>query len=110
MAVKLMVLYTQPDDPSAFDRHYFETHLPLVRQIPGLLRAETGRFVGAPDGGAQSYYRAAELYFPDQAAMDEGFASGPGKATAADYQQLAPPGSRMFVEVLDGQAGLLAGA
>ena len=53
MAVKLVVLYTQPDDPSAFDRHYFETHLPLVRQIPGLLRAETGRFVGSLDGGTQ---------------------------------------------------------
>jgi uncharacterized protein (TIGR02118 family) len=110
MAVKLVVLYTQPDDPSTFDRRYFETHLPLVRQIPGLLRAETGRFVVALDGGAQSFYRAAELYFPDQAAMDEGFASDTGKATAADYRQLAPPGSRMFVEVLDGQAGLLAGA
>jgi uncharacterized protein (TIGR02118 family) len=110
MAVKLMVLYTQPDDASAFDQHYFGTHLPLVRQIPGLLRAETGRFVGSLDGGSKSFYRVAELYFPDQEAMDEGFASEPGKATAADYQRLAPPGSRMFVEVLDGQAGLLAGA
>jgi uncharacterized protein (TIGR02118 family) len=110
MAVKLVVLYTHPDDPGAFDRHYFDIHLPLVRQIPGLLRAETGRFVGALDGGARSYYRVAELYFPDQEAMNEGFASDLWRATAADYQQLAPAGSRMFVEILDGQAGILAGA
>lgn len=43
----------------------------------------------------------AELYFPDQATMDAGFGSDAGKATAADYQKIAPPGSRMFVEVLD---------
>ena len=110
MAVKLVVLYTHPDDADAFDRHYFDIHMPLVRQLPGLVRAETGRFVGALDGGDQAFYRAAELYFPDQESMDAGFASDAGKATASDYQQLAPPGSRMFVEILDGQAGLLTGA
>jgi uncharacterized protein (TIGR02118 family) len=101
MALKLVVLYTQPDDTDAFDRHYFGTHMPLVHQVPGLERAETGRFVSAIDGGEQTYYRVAELYFPDQATMDAGFGSDAGKATAADYQKNAPPGSRMFVEVLD---------
>jgi uncharacterized protein (TIGR02118 family) len=110
MAVKLVVLYSHPDDPDAFDRHYFDIHMPMVRQLPGLLRAETGRLVNALDGGAQLFYRVAELYFPDEAAMDAGLASDAWKATAADYQQLAPPGSRMFVEILDGQAGILAGA
>jgi hypothetical protein len=42
--------------------------------------------------------------------MNASLVSETWKATAADYQQLAPPGSRMFVEILDGQAGLLAGA
>jgi uncharacterized protein (TIGR02118 family) len=110
MAVKLVVLYTQPDDPDAFDRHYFETHLPLVRQIPGLIRAETGRFVGTLDRGRQAFYRAAELYFPDQAEMEAGLASDVWQETAADYKQLAPRGSRMFVVILDGQAGIMTGA
>ncbi|HEX7268165.1 MAG TPA: EthD family reductase [Streptosporangiaceae bacterium] len=110
MTVKLVVLYTLPEDTDAFDRHYFDIHLPLVHQIPGLRRAETGRFIDVLDGGEQTFYRVAELYFPDEAAMDAGLASEAWKATAADYQQLAPPGSRMFVEILDGQAGLLAGA
>jgi uncharacterized protein (TIGR02118 family) len=101
MAVKLVVLYTQPDDADAFDQHYFGTHMPLVGQIPGLQRAETGRIAAALDGGGQTFYRVAELYFADQAAMDAGFASDEGAATAADYQKIAPPGSRMFVEVLD---------
>jgi hypothetical protein len=32
--------------------------------------------------------------------MDAGIASDQGKATAADYAKIAPPGSRMFVESL----------
>jgi uncharacterized protein (TIGR02118 family) len=101
VTVKLVVLYTQPSDPDAFDRHYLGTHMPLVNAIPGLQRAEAGRFASALDGGEQTYYRIAELYFADQAAMQAGFASPEGGATAADYQQIAPPGSRMFVAAVD---------
>ena len=101
MTVKLVVLYAQPDDGDAFDQHYLSVHMPLVGKIPGLQRAETGRFVSALDGGEQAYYRIAELYFADQQAMEAAFGSPEGRATAADYQQIAPPGSRMLVEVLD---------
>jgi uncharacterized protein (TIGR02118 family) len=101
MTVKLVVLYTQPDDPDAFDRYYLDTHMPLASKIPGLQRAETGRLVAALDGGEHTYHRAAELYFADQAALQAAFGSDEGKATAADYQKIAPPGSRMFVEALD---------
>ncbi len=37
----------------------------------------------------------------DRATMDAGFGSDAGKASAADYLKIAPPGSRMFVEVID---------
>ena len=101
MTIKVVVLYTHPDDPDAFDRHYFDTHVPLVSAIPGLQRAETGRLVAALDGGEQTYYRFAELYFADQGALEAGLGSDEGNAAAADYQKIAPPGSRMFVEALD---------
>ncbi|HYZ53167.1 MAG TPA: EthD family reductase [Streptosporangiaceae bacterium] len=101
MTVKLVVLYTRPDDPDAFDQHYSGTHMPLVAKIPGLDRVETGRFVAALDGGEETYYRAAELHFADQAALDAALGSPEGRATAADYQQIAPPGSRMFVQAVD---------
>ncbi|HTT00076.1 MAG TPA: EthD family reductase [Streptosporangiaceae bacterium] len=101
MTVKLVVLYTQPSDPEAFDRHYLGTHVPLVDAIPGLERAETGQITTALDGGEQTFYRVAELYFADQAALQSAFGSEEGRATAADYQEIAPPGSRMFIEVLD---------
>jgi uncharacterized protein (TIGR02118 family) len=101
MTIKLVVLYTQPDDPAAFDEHYLGTHVPLVAKIPGLQRAETGRFTMALDGGEQTYHRVAELYFADQDAMNAAFGSPEGAATAADYGAIAPPGSRMLVQAID---------
>ena len=102
MTVKLVVLYTQPDDPTAFDEHYLGVHVPLVEKIPGLQRFESGTFNAALDGGEQTYHRIAELYFADQAAMDAAFGSSEGAATAADFGQIAPAGSRMFIEMMDG--------
>ncbi len=101
MTVKLVVLYTHPDDADAFDEHYTGTHMPLVDQVPGLLRTETGKVAAAIDGGEHTYYRVTELYFADEAAMQAGFGSAEGTATAADYQKIAPPGSRMFVVPVD---------
>lgn len=100
MTVKLVVLYTHPDNADAFDRPYLDVHMPLVGKIPGLQRAEAGRIVVALDGGEQTFYRAAELYFADQGLL-AGLGSAEGKATAADYRKIAPPGSRMFVEAID---------
>jgi uncharacterized protein (TIGR02118 family) len=101
MTIKLMVLYTQPDDPYAFDEHYLGVHMPLVAKLPCLERTETGKFTMALDGGEQTYYRVSELYFADQDAMNAAFGSAEGSATAADYGQIAPPGSRMLIEVID---------
>jgi uncharacterized protein (TIGR02118 family) len=101
MTVKLVVLYTQPDDAEAFDEHYLGVHAPLVEQVPGLMRFEGARFVAAADGGETTYHRVAELWFEDQESLDAGLGSEEGKATARDYRQIAPPGSRMFVAVVD---------
>ena len=101
MTVKLVVLYTQPEDTAAFDEHYLGVHVPLVQKVPGLQRFESGKFAAALDGGEQTYHRIAELYFADEAAMNAGFGSPEGGATAQDYGKIAPPGSRMFVVATD---------
>jgi uncharacterized protein (TIGR02118 family) len=101
MTVKLVVLYTQPVDADRFDEHYLAVHGPLVEKIPGLERWEGARILAAPDGGEPTYHRIAELYFTDQAALQAALGSDEGRATAADYQQIAPPGSRMFVAAVD---------
>ena len=101
MTVKLVVLYTQPNDHAAFDEHYLGVHAPLVAKLPGLQRFETGTIAMALDGGEHTYHRIAELYFADDAAMQAAFGSPEGSATAADYGVIAPPGSRMFVEEVE---------
>ncbi len=102
MTVKLVVLYTHPSDAAAFDEHYLGTHMPLVSKLPGLQRAVSGRLVTPLDGGEHTFYRMAELYFADRAALDGALGSAEGSATYADYKQIAPPGSRMFIQALDG--------
>ena len=47
------------------------------------------------------YHRIAELYFEDQAALQAALGSDEGKATARDYGQIAPSGSRMFIAAVD---------
>jgi uncharacterized protein (TIGR02118 family) len=101
MAAKLVVLYGTPDDPDAFDAHYRDVHGPLVDKIPGLRRWDTAKFVGTPDGGDLPYRLIVELYFDGPGDIDAAFGSDEGKAAAADYGQIAPEGSRMFVAVTD---------
>jgi uncharacterized protein (TIGR02118 family) len=101
MTMKLVVLYTQPSDPDAFDEHYLRVHGPLVEKVPGLQRWESARFVAAPDGGEQTYHRIAELYFADQAALSAGLGSPEGNATAEDFGKIAPPGSRLMIAEVD---------
>jgi len=40
---KLLVLYPYPDDPQAFLDYYRQHHLPLVKQLPGLLASRFGQ-------------------------------------------------------------------
>jgi uncharacterized protein (TIGR02118 family) len=101
MTVKLVVLFTPPEDADAFERHYRDVHVPLVRSVPGLVRFEAGRLTAAPDRGELTYSRIAELYFDDQDALKAATRSAEGRAMADDFQELAPAGTRVFVSVLD---------
>jgi uncharacterized protein (TIGR02118 family) len=102
MTAKLLVFYTQPDDPDSWDLHYREQHMPLARAIPGAQRVETGRIVAEADGGDPLWYRVTEVVFADRAALDAGLASPEAQAATADYAKIAPPGSRLLVQSVDG--------
>ena len=47
---KLVVIYKTPKDKAAFDKYYFETHVPLAKKIPGLRRYEVSDGGGAGGG------------------------------------------------------------
>jgi uncharacterized protein (TIGR02118 family) len=97
MTVKLVVMYTHPDDADAFEQHYTGTHMPLVSQIPGLQPGRDWQGRRGHRRRREDVLRITELYFADDAALQAGFGCAEGQATTADYQQIAPPGSRMFV-------------
>ena len=59
--VKLVALYRKPSDPAAFDKAYFETHVPLVKKIPNLRRVDIARVTGAPHGDILSDRRAEKM-------------------------------------------------
>jgi uncharacterized protein (TIGR02118 family) len=106
MTVKLTVLYGQPEDPAAFDREYFDVHVPLTEQWEQAQRREIARISGDPLGQPSPYYLMFEAWFADQASLQAMFGSQPGRAAAEHFGRIAPPGSLLFVsEVAEQQSG-----
>lgn len=87
---RMVVVYKKPKDPEAFDKHYFEVHVPLARQLPGLRNYEVSKGPVIAIAGAQAPHLIGILYFDSMAALKEAFASECGKACAADRRILAP--------------------
>ena len=85
MRAKLVALYKEPDDPAAFDKRYFEGHLPLIEKIPGLQSTTITRFgkVLAGDG----FYLMSEMYFADMDALKAALRTPEMAATGEDIQQ-----------------------
>jgi uncharacterized protein (TIGR02118 family) len=93
---RLVVMYRTPKDPAAFDRYYFDTHVPIAKKIPGLRKYEISRGpIGTP-AGASNLHLVATLHFDDMAAIDTAFASPQGQAAAADVQSFATGGADMI--------------
>ncbi|MGY1635858.1 EthD family reductase [Geodermatophilus sp. SYSU D00742] len=89
----VVVLYTRPADPAAFDEHYTRVHVPLVQAMPLVAEFAWGRVdsaqADAPYVVARMTYRSAE----DAAAS----LSGPeGQAAVADLQRFAQAGVQVL--------------
>jgi uncharacterized protein (TIGR02118 family) len=87
--VRLLVLYNPPEDAVAFDKYYNEIHIPLAKQLPGLVRYTISRNLAA---NAQ-YYLIAELDWADLASAQAALRSPVGAACAADVAKFATTGA-----------------
>lgn len=94
--VRVLVLYNTPEDPEAFDRYYEENHIPLAKQLPGLLRYTVSKNV-TPAGGDAKYHLIAELDWESREAMQAAFGSPIGAQTAADVPKFATGGSSLLI-------------
>ncbi len=92
---ELIVSYKTPTDPAAFDKYYFETHVPLAKKIPGLRKYQVSKGPIATPAGPSSLHLIATLTFDSLAAIQAAFASPEGQATAADVPKFATGGVEM---------------
>ena len=80
--MKLIALYSHPENPQDFDAAYFDTHLPLIKKVPGLLEV----FALKPTRtlvGEKAPYMIAEMTFADKASLVAGLNS-PEMANAGE--------------------------
>ena len=94
---KLLVLYKHPQDPTHFSEHYFGTHVPLAKTLPGLKRFEVSAGPVATPQGASQYHLVAELTFDSMAEIGKALASPAGQATGADLAKFAGSGVDLLV-------------
>jgi len=81
-------MYKTPEDVEAFDKHYFEVHMPIVAKIPGLIKSEVSKLKALP-GSENKYYMMTEMYYDDMDAFNAAMASPEGKASAKDLVNFA---------------------
>jgi uncharacterized protein (TIGR02118 family) len=95
----MVVIYRTPKNVEAFDRHYFEAHIPLAKKLPGLRKYEISRGPVTVLAGPPDVYLIGTVHFDDLDAMKKAFASAEGQAAAADRQIYAPDdtGVQMFL-------------
>lgn len=69
---KVIAMYGNPKDRAAFDRYYFEPHVPIARKVPGL-----------------RHYEITRGEIGTMAAVQVALTSAEGQATAADLANFA---------------------
>jgi uncharacterized protein (TIGR02118 family) len=81
--LRLVGLWTEPEDVDAFDRDYLGSHFPQLHRLPGVHALSTSRCIDGP------YFRMTELEFESlddiHAALDAPF----GKEILAAAHDLA---------------------
>lgn len=94
---QLVVMYKTPKDAAAFDKYYFEKHVPIAKKIPGVRKYEVSKGPVATPGGPSSYHLVAILQYDDLGAIQRAFGSPEGQAAVADVQTFATGGVDIFM-------------
>lgn len=87
---RMLVIYKTPEDKNAFDKHYFEVHIPMAKKLPGLRKYDISKSPIISITGDVETYLIGTLHFDSLDDIKEAFASPQGKACAADRRILVP--------------------
>lgn len=94
--VRLIALYSPPEDPAAFDAHYRDVHTPIVSRYPNLRGVHLTKTDGV-GGRPAPFHLMAEMRFDTRADLDEALASEAGRESGRDLRNFAQAGVTLFV-------------
>ncbi len=106
------VVYNLPKDAAAFEKYYWDNHVPLVgskQSEVGFIQAELTKFDATLDGKAPTHYRQAVLWFHNMADLQKGVATAGFKAIGDDLANFASGGLTAMVGEQTNDAAALTG-
>jgi uncharacterized protein (TIGR02118 family) len=74
----------RPGDEEAFERHYWDVHVPLAAAIPGTVSLTLTRTDEGLEDAPPSYYRVAETVFESREALAAAMGTPQWEALRAD--------------------------
>ena len=89
---QLLIMYKRPQDPEAFERYYFGTHVPIFAKAPGIQSVVFSRSPITTVVGQSDVYLIAEVTFASMAALQTALTSEAGQAAVADLPNFAGAG------------------
>lgn len=98
---RMIAIYKTPKDKDAFEKHYFEVHIPLAKKLPGLRKYEVSKSPIVSTTGDLETYLIGILYFDNLEAIKTAFASAQGKICAADRKILVPNDNEIQIYLFD---------
>jgi len=100
--VKLTVIYDNPTDAAAFEKHYKDVHIPLAGKVAGVRKVELAKVFPMENGSPTPAYRVAELYFDDYDSACKALATPEGQALGGDAMQLGAAGVKLLLCDIEG--------
>ncbi len=101
MSVKLTVVYDNPKDPAAFEKHYKEVHVGLAGKIPNVTKVELAKVFPKEDGSPTPAYRTADLYFDTYDSACAAVATPEGQAAIKDALLIGTGGVKFLLSDIE---------
>jgi uncharacterized protein (TIGR02118 family) len=97
--VKLVALYRHPQDPQGWMQRFLTTVEPAFQALPGLQRLELSQPAGDAGAGDRRGppFLMAELYFADQAALDQAILAPQGEILRSQFVENPDREAQIFV-------------
>lgn len=85
---KLIAIHRTTADPTAYDRHYFDKHVPLAKALPGLRKYEVSDGPVLNGDEPTDIHLVAVLHFDSADAVRAALSSPEGDASLGDLPNL----------------------